>query len=54
VPRGSEAAASAVRRLVPTADPYWAERDAVLFEDPDGWVMSLAPWVFGEEPAPAG
>ncbi|MBX7554110.1 MULTISPECIES: VOC family protein [Streptomyces] len=59
--RGPEAVAVATRRLtdfgyspVPAANPYWPEHSAVLFEDPDGWQVVLAPWVFGEEPPPAG
>ncbi|MEU1704985.1 VOC family protein [Streptomyces sp. NPDC005706] len=58
--RGPEAVTVAARRLaghghspVPAANPYWTERGAVLFEDPDGWQVVLAPWVFGEDPAPA-
>ncbi|MFE3639358.1 VOC family protein [Streptomyces cellostaticus] len=58
--RGPEAVAVAARRLaghghgpVPAANPYWTERGAVLFEDPDGWQVVLAPWVFGEDPPPA-
>ncbi|MFI1970485.1 VOC family protein [Streptomyces cinnamoneus] len=57
--RGTAARDAAVRRLeerghrpVPAANPYWTDHGAVLFEDPDGWVVVLAPWVFGEEPAP--
>lgn len=38
--RGPEALAA--------ANPYWNQRGAVLFEDPDGWLVVLAPWVFGE------
>ncbi|MGW1588245.1 VOC family protein [Streptomyces sp. NPDC002386] len=59
--RGPGAVAAAARRLtghghspVPAANPYWTERGAVLFEDPDGWQVVLAPWVFGEEPPPGG
>ncbi|MBT0566353.1 VOC family protein [Williamsia sp. CHRR-6] len=33
---------------VPAANPYWNEHGAVLFADPDGWMVVLAPWVFGE------
>ncbi|MET9363551.1 VOC family protein [Streptomyces sp. NPDC006632] len=58
--RGPEAVARATRRLaehghrpVPAANPYWPERGAVSFEDPDGWLVVLAPWVFGEQPTPA-
>ncbi|MEW2255477.1 VOC family protein [Streptomyces sp. NPDC047869] len=57
--RGPEAVSVAARRLaghghspVPAANPYWTERGAVLFEDPDGWQVVLAPWVFGEDPPP--
>ncbi|MHC5903977.1 VOC family protein [Streptomyces sp. S6] len=57
--RGPEALAAAVARLVerghspvPPANPYWDRHGAVLFEDPDGWVVVLAPWVFGEERPP--
>ncbi|CAG7644916.1 VOC family protein [Actinacidiphila bryophytorum] len=53
--RGHEALAAAVAHLtdgghipVAAANPYWNERGAVLFEDPDGWLVVLAPWVFGE------
>ncbi|MEU9478008.1 VOC family protein [Streptomyces sp. NPDC048191] len=59
--RGPEAVAVAARRLadhghdpVPSANPYWPEHGALAFEDPDGWLVVLAPWVFGEEPPPAG
>ncbi|WP_225094701.1 VOC family protein [Streptomyces sp. CoH27] len=59
--RDPEAVSVAVRRLteaghspVPSANPYWPDHGAVLFEDPDGWHIVLAPWVFGEEPPPAG
>lgn len=54
--RGPEAVAVASRRLaehghspVPAANPYWPDHGAVLFADPDGWLVVLAPWVFGEE-----
>jgi len=57
--RGPEALAAAVARLtsqghspVPPANPYREQHGAVLFEDPDGWVVVLAPWVFGEERPP--
>ncbi|MCT2589724.1 VOC family protein [Streptomyces sp. N2-109] len=56
---GPEALAAAVRRLtahghtpVEAANPYWPERGAVLFEDPDGWLLVLAPWVFGVQDPP--
>ncbi|MFI6644066.1 VOC family protein [Streptomyces sp. NPDC050504] len=57
--RGPEAVAAAGRRLrerghepVEAANAYWPQRGAVLFEDPDGWLVVLAPWVFGEDPVP--
>ncbi|MFI1016101.1 VOC family protein [Streptomyces sp. NPDC020965] len=37
---------------VEAANPYWPRYGAVLFKDPDGWMVVLAPWVFGQEPAP--
>ncbi|MEE1928468.1 VOC family protein [Streptomyces sp. TRM 70351] len=58
--RGPAAVAAATDRLtarghtpVAAANPYWPERGAVLFSDPDGWLVVLAPWVFGEEPPPS-
>ncbi|MFI9722151.1 VOC family protein [Streptomyces sp. NPDC052396] len=58
--RDAEARDVVVRRLadrghrpVKAANPYWPERGAVLFEDPDGWLVVLAPWVFGKDPVPA-
>ncbi|RKN41637.1 VOC family protein [Streptomyces hoynatensis] len=58
--RGPEALATAVRRLeerghrrAAAQNVYWPERGAVLFPDPDGWLVVLAPWVFGEDPVPA-
>ncbi|QDY75968.1 VOC family protein [Streptomyces qinzhouensis] len=39
-------------RPVPAANPYWTRYGAVLFEDPDGWLVVLAPWVFGRTPPP--
>ncbi|GAQ59331.1 VOC family protein [Streptomyces acidiscabies] len=57
--RGPEAVAAAAARLgehghapVAPANPYWDQHGAVLFEDPDGWLVVLAPWVFGEERPP--
>jgi hypothetical protein len=51
----AEAVAVVVRRLavrgrvpVEVDNPYWAARGAVCFADADGWVVVLAPWVFGE------
>ncbi|MEW2456910.1 VOC family protein [Streptomyces albus] len=38
---------------VPAANPYWPDHGATLFEDPDGWLVVLAPWVFGRDPVPA-
>ncbi|GAA1518342.1 VOC family protein [Streptomyces albidochromogenes] len=58
--RGPQAVDAAVRRLrerghepVRAANPYWPDRGAVLFADPDGWLVVLAPWVFGQDPVPA-
>ncbi|MFI5804851.1 VOC family protein [Streptomyces sp. NPDC051561] len=57
--RGPEAVEAAVRRLrerghqpVEAANSYWPKRGAVVFADPDGWMVVLAPWVFGEDPVP--
>nr|WP_068008781.1 VOC family protein [Nocardia pseudobrasiliensis] len=54
--RGVEALAVVVDRMreyghrpVAPANPYWERNGAVLFEDPDGWLVVLAPWVFGEQ-----
>jgi catechol 2,3-dioxygenase-like lactoylglutathione lyase family enzyme len=58
--KGREAVAAAAARLtgrghasVSVANPYWAARGAVSFADPDGWIVVLAPWVFGVDPTPA-
>lgn len=55
--RGPEAVATAATKLtaaghrpVAAANPYWPERGAITFQDPDGWSLVLAPWVFGEQP----
>ncbi|MFF0489070.1 VOC family protein [Nocardia sp. NPDC003482] len=52
---GPEALAAVVARLtahghqpVPAANPYWPRNGAVLFADPDGWLLVLVPWIFGE------
>ena len=37
---------------VPAANPYWPAHGALAFEDPDGWLVILAPWVFGRDPVP--
>ncbi|NGO70905.1 VOC family protein [Streptomyces boncukensis] len=57
--RGPGARDAAVARMtgrghtpVAAANPYWPAHGAVLFEDPDGWLVVLAPWVFGEDPVP--
>lgn len=57
---GAEAVADVAARLrehghepVEAANPYWPERGCVCFTDPDGWVVVLAPWVFGVDPVPA-
>ncbi|MEV0945115.1 VOC family protein [Rhodococcus sp. NPDC049939] len=59
--RGAAAVAEVSRRIskfghepVSAANPYWTDNGAVLFEDPDGWLVVLAPWVFGEEDEPSG
>jgi hypothetical protein len=58
--RGSEALRAAVEHLeahghrpVTAANPYWPAHGAVLFTDPDGWLVVLAPWIFGEHPRSA-
>lgn len=57
---GADAVAAAVGRLgsrghrpVDIANRYWADRGAVSFADADGWIVVLAPWVFGVDPVPA-
>ncbi|MEV5569592.1 VOC family protein [Spirillospora sp. NPDC052269] len=57
--RGPEARDAAVERLtacghraVAPANPYWERHGAAVFADPDGWMVVLAPWVFGAEPPP--
>ncbi|SDH57348.1 VOC family protein [Nonomuraea jiangxiensis] len=56
---GPDAVAAAAGRLTglghrpATLDnAYWAERGAVAFADPDGWMIVFAPWVFGKDPVP--
>ena len=56
---GPEAVAAVTERLVARGhgpveldNPYWARRGSVAFADPDGWVVVLAPWVFGVGPVP--
>ncbi|MDI2130414.1 VOC family protein [Yinghuangia seranimata] len=56
---GPDAVAEAAARMrehghepVEAANPYWPERGCLCFEDPDGWVVVLAPWVFGVDPVP--
>ncbi|KAB8194783.1 VOC family protein [Nonomuraea phyllanthi] len=56
---GPDAVAGVVERLsgmgLRPADldnAYWAARGAVAFADPDGWMVVLAPWVFGVDPVP--
>ncbi|WP_414477747.1 hypothetical protein [Nesterenkonia alkaliphila] len=34
----------------PAENPYWTERAALVFKDPDRWSVVLAPWVFGAAP----
>jgi catechol 2,3-dioxygenase-like lactoylglutathione lyase family enzyme len=31
---------------VPPENPYWTQRGATAFTDPDGWVVILAPWTY--------
>ncbi|MGW7417134.1 VOC family protein [Streptomyces sp. NPDC054863] len=57
--RGPGAVEAGVARMrerghepVEAANSYWPERGAVVFADPDGWMVILAPWVFGEDPVP--
>ncbi|MCX5207017.1 VOC family protein [Streptomyces sp. NBC_00237] len=57
--RGPEAVGAAVARMrerghepVEAANAYWPERGAVTYADPDGWLVVLAPWVFGVDPVP--
>ena len=56
---GAHAFAAVVERLtahghhaVEVDNPYWAARGAASFADADGWIVILAPWVFGIDPAP--
>ncbi|PXX58081.1 hypothetical protein DFR70_11554 [Nocardia tenerifensis] len=56
--RGQQALQVVVDRLVERglrpvapANPYWARAGAVLFEDPDRWLVVLMPRVFGEQSA---
>ncbi|MFJ6698895.1 hypothetical protein ACIQM4_22830 [Streptomyces sp. NPDC091272] len=55
-PAAVEAAADRLRgrghRPVEAANAYWPDRGSLLFADPDGWLVVLAPWVFGEDPVP--
>jgi catechol 2,3-dioxygenase-like lactoylglutathione lyase family enzyme len=32
---------------VTPANPYWPDRGAMAFEDPDRWTVIFAPWIFG-------
>ncbi|MET9375135.1 VOC family protein [Streptomyces sp. NPDC002992] len=57
---GPETVAAATSRLVAAghrpvraANPYWPDRGCVCFADPDGWVIVLAPRVFGVNPPPS-
>jgi hypothetical protein len=56
---GSEAVTAVIARLTARGhmparldNPYWEQRGAVAFADPDGWMVVLAPWVFGVDPVP--
>jgi catechol 2,3-dioxygenase-like lactoylglutathione lyase family enzyme len=57
--KGAKAVADVVARLaqrghqpVEVENPYWAAHGAKAFADPDGWIVVLAPWVFGTDPVP--
>jgi catechol 2,3-dioxygenase-like lactoylglutathione lyase family enzyme len=40
--------------LAPAATAqYWIDNDSVAFRDPDGRLVILAPWIFGQQPTPA-
>lgn len=39
-------------RSVDVDNPYWAARGAVSYADADGWIVILAPWVFGGDRSP--
>ncbi len=50
---GPDALSAACRRFadydqspVTAANPYWTDNGAVLYEDPDGWLVVLVPWEF--------
>ena len=38
----------------PTPHPYWVARGGIVHVDPDGRRVVFAPWVYGDEPEPAG
>jgi catechol 2,3-dioxygenase-like lactoylglutathione lyase family enzyme len=38
----------------PAPHPYWVARGGVVHVDPDGRRVVFAPWVYGDEPEPAG
>jgi len=38
----------------PTPHPYWVARGGIVHLDPDGRRVVFAPWVYGDEPEPAG
>ena len=37
-----------------TPHPYWVARGGIVHVDPDGRRVVFAPWVYGDEPEPAG
>lgn len=56
---GPDARDAAARRLTGaglepvTPYQYWIDNESVAFLDPDGREVIFAPWIFGQEPAPA-
>jgi len=54
-----EARDAAARRLTGagltpvTPAQYWIDNDSVAFSDPDGRMVILAPWIFGQQAPPA-
>jgi hypothetical protein len=56
---GERARDAAAARLIAaglspvTPYQYWIDNDSVAFADPDGRQVIFAPWIFGQEAAPA-
>ena len=38
----------------PTPHPYWVARGGIVHLDPDGRRVVFAPWIYGDDPEPAG